>query len=67
MVSMATRKGLFFTELALRKWFPWQQGKVYFHGNKESFDSDMLPNNIGKNSRSFKKISFVVLELLRKT
>ena len=54
---------LFPIKTALRKRFPWQQGKVY----SQSFDSAMLPVNTEVTSLSFKKISFVVLELLRKT
>ena len=32
----------FLTEIALRKWFPWQQEKVY----PKSYDFEMLPINI---------------------
>ena len=44
---------LFLTETTLRKWFPWQQGKVY----SQNFDFEMLSINIGEKSESLKKIS----------
>ena len=51
----------FLTETFLIKWFAWQQGKVY----PQSFESEVLLINIGEKSQSFKKISFVVVGLLR--
>ena len=48
----------------LEERLPRQQGKVYSH----SFDvACHLPINIGVKSQRFKKLSFLVLELQRKT
>ena len=52
----------FLDETTLRKWDPWQQRKVY----TQKFEFEMLSINIGEKSQSFKQISFMGLELLRK-
>ena len=49
----------FLTETLFKKWFPWQQVKVY----PQNFDFETFPI---QKSQSFKKITFVVPKLLRK-